>query len=266
MSDKTCKERYLRDNSETKRNLIRIIQSLPDSSKIDAAILDAALDRALRETNEEFEDFQLLVLDRILWHFFAGESGLWVGCRTREGNIIPADMLINAYTMWRSAAAYAENRGVDEVKAASAMVKAVHIAVDNMAKGHPIEKIRKYLFGIYRHNISRITRKPTFAYKKKRVELTEKRLADKGIYLSKIEDKMLCRELMEFMPPQGKRVASLRYRFGYDWKETARQLNTSVNAVQKALSVGIQKAFDAYMKKDGRGSSSGNNRRKNPRY
>jgi hypothetical protein len=143
---------------------------------------------ALRETEENIEDFQIRVLDRVLWHCFAKESGLWIGSRTQAGSAIPADVLIMAYTMWHSAAIYAENRGVDSLKAAADMLMSVYIAVDDLANGRSIADVRKYLFGVYRHKIARITRKSGFMNKK--VELKERKLSDKSIYLAGIEDKM----------------------------------------------------------------------------
>ena len=265
MNGKSNGERYLRDNSEIKRNLIRIIQSLPDSSAIDTAILDAALDRALRETHEDFDDFQLLVLDRVLWRFFARESDLWIGCRTPAGNAVSADVLVTSYTMWRGAAAYAENRGVDNLKSAAAMADAVYTAVDDMAKGKDIVNLRKYVFGIYRHNMLRIIRNPNFAYNKKKVGITEKRLWNKRINSDKIENEVLCRELFEFMPQRAQDVAYMRYWLGHTCEEIAKELNTSANAVQKALSIGIQKALEACRNDNKRASKNARGkRRKNP--
>jgi len=132
------------DTFEIKQKLLTTIHSFTALSALDGAMLDAALDRTLHEMEVVLEDYHLLVLERVLWHFFAKESGLWIGCRTPAGNVIPAEVLIMAYTMWRNAAVFAEMRGVDTLKAASVILRAVHIAVDDLAKGCSIADIRKY--------------------------------------------------------------------------------------------------------------------------
>ena len=51
------------------------IRSFTALSGLDGAMPDTALDRKLREMVVVLEDYHLLVLDRVLWHFFAKESG-----------------------------------------------------------------------------------------------------------------------------------------------------------------------------------------------
>ena len=253
---KTC----VHDYSKIRKNLLIMVQAMPDLRNLDTAMLNAAIDKALHETEDVFEDFQILVLDRVLWQFFAKKSGFWIGCRTPEGNAIPAEILVKAYTMWRNAMSFAENRGIDNMKAATALLKAVYVTVDDLSNGNSIADAQKYIFGVYRHNLSRITRKHGFDHGK--IELTDENLADKGIYLEQIDNKILCRELLDAMPPQGKRVAVLRYKIGCSWMETAKKLGTSINAAQKALSIGLQRAFDAYMKDRPKAKQSGIRRRK----
>lgn len=250
----------VRGKLEIKRNLIQIIQSLTDSYEIDMAMLDAALDTAFGEIDESLEDFQLQILDRGLWHFFGEETGLWIGCRTPAGNAIPADVLAAAYTMWRKALYFADNRGVDGAKASAAMVKAVNATADDLARERTVGDVRRYLFGVYRHKIARITRKLGFAHRS--VRLTEKHLSDAGVALSKVDNEILCRELLDAMPPMGRAVAVLRFGSGCSWEETAEKTGRSVNAVQKALSTGLRKAFEVCME-DGRSSkNAGTGRRK----
>jgi len=148
--------------------------------------------------------------------------------------------------MWRNALKYAKKRGFDNLKAVTAVLKAVHITVDGLSNGEPIDDARKYMFGVYLHLLSRIIRDSGVLLKK--VGFSEETLKKWIFYIDPIEDKVLSRELFEVMPPQGKRVAVLRFKVGLSWEETARKLNTSVNAAQKALSVGLKKAFDTYMK------------------
>ena len=72
--------------------------------------------------------------------------------------------------------------------------------------------------------------------------------SDQGAFMEALESGVLCRELLNAMPPRARSVAISRYILGYSWKETAESLGTSINAAQKALSSGIRNAFGVCMR------------------
>jgi RNA polymerase sigma factor (sigma-70 family) len=241
-------------NTEWARNKLQIKQDLNDklqlfltSCGIETEILADAIDSVLAEVREDFDCLQTQILGLILWRVFAGESGLWIGCRTPDGNAIPASVLVMAYEMWHKAMGFAGKRGVDSLTAASALIQSTYATVDSLAKkDNPVKDVRKYLFGTYTNKISKISHK--LHEREQDVQIEEVALSDSGILFNRIEDKILCRELLNIMPPQGRRVVALRHYLGLDWDEIAVVMGISVNAAQKALSAGVKKAFGVCMK------------------
>jgi hypothetical protein len=205
--------------------------------------LEDGLKKAFDRADEDFDNLRSRFLDLTLWHIYA-RDGLWIGARTPAGNVIPADVLVAAYTMWRNAMNFANNRGVDFLMASSAMEWAAHLTADNLAKGRLPGNVRKYMFGIYRHRLARSVGQSGCGFRK--VEFVERRLSDLGSFSTELANRLFSREMLRFMPPQSRKVAQLRHYFGCGWPEIASVMGISVFAARKALSVGLRKARERY--------------------
>lgn len=236
---------WIKDKISIRQELKRQLQPFLASFGIETEILADAIDSVLAEVDEDFEYIQTQILGLVLWRIFAGESGLWIGCRTPAGNAIPANILVVAYKMWDKAMEFAKNRKVDSLTAASVLIQAAYVTVDMLAGKNTITDVQKYLFGTYRNIISKNLRENRENFYALPPDAT---FSDNGIFSDKINDTILCREILDLMPPQGRRVTALRYLAGLSWQEIANVMGISVNAAQKALSVGIKKAFGVCMR------------------
>ena len=108
--------------SDFKSNFERKIGFLLGSYKIEVetAALMNAIEMAFIGIDRDYDDLQARLLSLTLWHIFARDL-LWIDCRTKAGNVLSDDVLVTAYMLWRKAERFAENRGLDNVKAALAL-------------------------------------------------------------------------------------------------------------------------------------------------
>jgi DNA-directed RNA polymerase specialized sigma24 family protein len=146
---------------------------------------------------------------------------------------------------------------VDAAAAAEAFVQVTHATADRIIGGGRKEGIgavrnaRNYIFAAFMHLISRIAAKQGLThtdYVDTDAWLAKWRFSDQGNFMQALESGVLCRELLNAMPPRARSVAIARYILGYSWEETAESLGTSINAAQKALSSGIRNAFGVCMR------------------
>ncbi len=192
----------------------------------------------------------------VLWKIFARGSGLWIGFRTETGNEVTLDLLVAGYSVWRSALNLAARQNIDAAAAADALVQVTHATADQLARieqdssREEIRDLRAYVFASFMHAISEIAERQGL----RRTEyidmaswIADREVSDHGAFIGALEDGILCRELLEAMPPKGMSVAISRYILGHSWKETADETGSSVNTSQKALSVGIKRALGICM-------------------
>ena len=238
-------ERYA---TTVKRNLFEIIKPYLAPYKIHREKLTTAIDEALRDAGETTENIPGEILPLIFWKVFGCESILWIDLETPAGNIVPFDILATAHAMWYDAQRVAHKRGLDGVDAAEALTEAVNTIVDGISDGNApeIHDMRKYIFVCCAHALSRIAAKAGGI--RPRCRGRKKDLSDDGAFMASLENAILCRELLSVMPPNVQEAAILRYALGYSCKETAEEIGTSNNAVRKALSAGIRKAFGVCMR------------------
>jgi DNA-directed RNA polymerase specialized sigma24 family protein len=242
-------------------SLLKELQPLLAPHGVGPESLSNAIKEALRETGEKYrsspEQQRTLLIGLILWKVFARDSALWINSETEAGNGVSLDLLVTAYSMWRNAVNLASKHALDAVSAAEVLAQATHTTADQLAKTGPnsdsgeIRDIRKYLFASYMYAIFNIAGKQGTTqtdYVDMSDWISNRELSDRGAFLEAVESGILCKELLEAMPPKGRSVAIARYILGYSWPETAGALDSSVNAAQKALSAGIRKALGMCMR------------------
>ncbi len=210
-------------------------------------VFDAA-EKALKGEISE-EDHRFYVLGLIFWKLFGKGTELWIPYKTVCGNAVPFELLIMSYGMWRRALSFAAGCGVGSSDAAEALTQTTHATADQLAKNthrgekHRIHSVRNYLFAVYIYAILRIAAKSGSIVEFQWSGRIDR--SDEGAFMRHLENTILLRELLAFMTVQERRTTIIRTYIGYDWAEVARVLKTSVNAVQKAQSVGLRKAFEA---------------------
>ncbi len=246
---------------EPEVGLINKIQSLLAPYGVGSDVSAKALNEALLEVRDRSidnspEDQQLFLLELTLWKIFAKGSAFWVNSQTESGNPVPEELLVAAFSIWKNAANLATRQGIDSAVSAEAMAQATYATADQLARNRQnpeskeIKNIRQYLFTVYMHSISGISLKQgskqiNFAKLEEWIEKRE--LSDRGAFQEVVENGLFCHELLQAMTPRGRSVAVTRYILGYSWPETAGALGTSINAAQKALSIGVRKALGTCM-------------------
>ena len=160
------------------------------------------------------------------------------------------------FAMWESAVNLAARYRVDTAIAAEALTAATYATTDRLAGSGretdgKIRDVRNYLFATYMYRIFDIARKqsPSQAnYVDMKRWVANSRVSDNWTFLEGLENTIYCREFLDAMPPKAKSVAIARYVLGYSWPETAGALGSTVNAAQKALSVGVRKTIGTCMR------------------
>jgi DNA-directed RNA polymerase specialized sigma24 family protein len=247
---------------ETIHKLLEEIQSLlaPHGVKAETVLTvfnETLFEIGSNEIRNGMEELRSYMLGTIVWKIFAPGSALWIHSQTKSGNEVPLDLLVAAYSVWRNALQLAAKQGVDAAAAAEALVQVTHATADRIVgegrdKGiEAVRDARNYMFAAFMHLIPRIAAKQGLkqtSYVDMGEWLAKWEFSDQGAFLEALESGILCRELLNAMPPRAKSVAVVRYILGYSWEETADSLNTSINAAQKALSAGIRSAFGVCMR------------------
>lgn len=220
-----------------------------------AALGDALLEVGTSEKDVSREELRTTLLGLVLWRIFGRGSALWIATKTEAGHEVPLDLLVLAFAMWEGAVNLATKYGVDTAAAAEALAAATHATVDKLAvrgvaKEGKIRDVRNYMFASYMYTIFGIAGKhgssqPDYVDMEDWVANRED--SDKGAFLEVVESGVYCRELLEAMPPKARSVAIARYVLGYSWSETAGALGSSINAAQKALSIGVRRAIGTCM-------------------
>jgi DNA-directed RNA polymerase specialized sigma24 family protein len=243
------------------KRLFEEIRPLVNLHGVGTETLVAALEAALLEvgTGENDvsrEELRSTLLGLVLWKIFGRGSALWIASKTEAGHEVPLDLLVLAFAMWEGAVNLATKYGVDTAAAAEALAAATHATADKLAgsgvarEGNKIRDVRNYLFASYMYTIFNIAGKhgssqPDYVDMEDWVANRED--SDKGAFLEVVESGVYCRELLEAMPPKARSVAIARYVLGYSWSETAGALGSSINAAQKALSIGVRRAIGTCM-------------------
>ncbi len=201
------------------------------------------------------EEIHSNLLELIVWRLFSRQSDLWITSKTAAGNRVPLDLLVAAYTMWRRAVRFAAEYDVGRPEVAEVLAENTHATADYIAKrnresGDRIRDIDRYLFASFITSIAGIARKRGPKHQIREASFFER--CDEGAFQQALESSVLCRELLNVMPRQARRVAMARYLMGYEWPEVADVFETSVNAAKKAQSVGLRKAFETCRRKFGK--------------
>ena len=243
---------------ETVRQLIEGIQRLLAPHGVKAEAVSNAFNETLLDIDDNnirsnIEELRSFMLGTIVWKIFAPGSAPWINSQTKSGNAVPLDLMMAAYSIWRHAVHLAAEQGVDDAAAAEALVQVTHATADRIIgagrnkKIGEVRDVRNYMFTAFMHLIPRIAAKQGSS-RTDHVRLGMWEISDEGTFLEALESGVLCRELLNAMPPRGKSVAIARYILSYSWEETAESLDTSINAAQKALSSGIRNAFGLCMR------------------
>lgn len=243
-------------------SLLEEIKPLLISHGIKSNILSDAFEDALVELGKKEilgspDEIRIQLQEHIIWKIFGGGASLWIESRTINGNVVPLEILANAYALWKDALTYAGNHGADTLDAADAIIQATHATADQTARReldsgkNDIRDLRKYIFAIYMSFLLKIIAKQGVGqlnYIDMDKWIANRDLSDRGAFQGALESKILCRELMKFMQPKQESVVNCRLILGYSWTETATVLDTTISAAQKALSSGIRRAFGTCMR------------------
>jgi DNA-directed RNA polymerase specialized sigma24 family protein len=208
------------------------------------AVLEIGRDKHEKESPADERRGHLIGL--IFWKLFARGQELWITSKTDAGNAVPLELLVTAYRLWRRARTLAAKHGVGSSDAAEILAHATHATADRLAMRRDYDRIRKldsYLFSAFMYAVFRLSRK-LGSQDVHFVQLSSLDPSDEGSFQRAMEGAILCHELLNVMPPRGKSAATARYLLGYDWPETAAALGSSVNAAQKAQSVGFKRALE----------------------
>jgi hypothetical protein len=242
--------------------LIEEIQALLAPHGVETEAVATAFKEILLELGgdrirDSMEELRAYMLGTIVWKIFAPGSTLWICPQTKSGNAVSVDLLVTAYSLWKSAVHLAERHGVDSAAAADALVYAAHATADRLVAEERHKRIgevrdaRNYMFSAFMYLIPRIAAQQgpdllDFLDFEKCLARWE--FSDRGAFMEALESKVLCRELLNAIQPKAKSVVIARYLLGYSWEEIADCLNTSINAAQKTLSSGIRNAFGVCMR------------------
>ncbi len=242
---------------EAESQVLAEIQPLVSAHGIGAAVLAGAFREALHEirsgkqgAHKRPEDHRSCLIGLILWKIFAKGSALWIDSKTESGNAITLDIRVTAYAIWDRAAAFAVSRNLDLGIAADTLALAVRMTADRLAtekvpdSSDKVRDLKKFMFKIYMNKTydllmregAAVTDNVDFAE-----FVTDRDVSDEGAFIEGLHRRILCGEFLDAMPEMGREVAIVRHALGYNWQDTAENLDTSVNAAQKALSVGIRK-------------------------
>ncbi len=238
-------------------SLMKEIQPLVALRGIDSDALAVVFRKSLLEFDSKgitnpSDEFRSDFMGLILWRLFARGGPLWINPRTQTGNSVPLDLLVAAYSAWKSASNLAAKNGMDAIAAADTLIQVTHATADLIARnaGDPqaevIHDVYQYLYTAYAYSVRRTAtrQRSTEAISVDMGEwITRREFSDRGTFLDALEKGILCGELLDAMQPRGRSVAIARYALDCSWPETADSLGTSINAAQKALSSGFTKAF-----------------------
>jgi hypothetical protein len=208
--------------------LINEIQALLMPHGVEKKIVATAIGEIYLEIDSEIngdtEDLRTYMMGTVVWKIFGRESTPWICPRTKSGNEVPIDLLVNAYSLWGKALHLAEKQGVDDAAAAEAFVRAAHCTADrisNEKRYSGIGKIRdapQYLISAFRHSIPRIAEKqgPKQIEEGDLSEWPAKGdISDEGISMEIVESGVLCRELLNAISPYARSIAIARLLHGY---------------------------------------------------
>ena len=213
---------------------------------VSETIFEAA--QKARDGQISTEDHRPYVLGLIFWKLFGKGTELWITLRTVRGNPVPFELLVTAYRMWRRAVSFATSCGVGSSEAAEALAHTTHATADQLARNERdgestrIRSVHNYLFAAYIYLILRFAAKSGSTVHIQLSGLNDR--SDEGASQRTLENAILLRELLAVMAPQSRKTAIIRAYMGFSWQEVAHVLKTSVNAVQKAQSVGLRKALE----------------------
>jgi len=241
-----------------KSDLLEEIRPVATAHCVGEDALVQAYGEAVNELDQNWderlsqEERRTSLLGLILWKLFAGGSAPWIDSRTAEGNAVPIDVLVSAYEMWKRAVGFAERFRLDSATTAEALARAAHRTADQLARigrgevKYTIRNVGRYLFVAYMRAVFDATAKDGLP-RTDFTELTDAEESDSGTFQQGLENSILCRELLDVMPPKAKSVVISRFIAGKGWAEIAAGLETTVNAAQKAQSVGFKRAFEICM-------------------
>jgi hypothetical protein len=227
-----------------------------DAKTLAKAFRETLLEIGESKTRSSSEDFRFCFIGLTLWRLFASGDSLWIDAKTRAGNLVPVDLMVATYSIWKNAVKIAAKNGIDPAIAAEILTEVTDSVADRMARSEldpEAEKIRdihQYLFASFIYSIQHFAKRQGFDQTRSvnmAEWIAERELSDRGVFQELLESKILCKELLHAMPPRGRSVMISRHVLGFSWSETAVLMGSSINAAQKALSVGIRNSFGMCM-------------------
>jgi hypothetical protein len=250
------------DDAEHEFGLIKELKPLLAEHGIGTKKLLDALKAArlsLDDSNSDRspQDTRATILRLVFGNLFDDGGSLWIHLKTDSGNLIPSEILIEAYLMWKKALRMAERYGVDPAAAADAMAKATYATADQVVKAELNERekaivdIRKYLFVSYMHAIHASAIKQGI-HNTDCVDLADwigtRDLSDRGAFVEFLDCGILFQEFLEILEPRAKKFAYFRYYVGYSWREAVDGSGLSIFFAQKILSNAIRYALSMCMR------------------
>jgi hypothetical protein len=109
-----------------------------DSEALAAVFRKSLLEFDSRRIANDSDEFRSDLIGLILWKLFVRGGPLWINPRTQTGNTVPLDLLVAAYSAWKSASNLAAKNGMDAIAAADALIQVTHATADLIARNAPI--------------------------------------------------------------------------------------------------------------------------------
>ena len=238
----------VRHNAEMKARLIGEIQSLLEPCGIKRETVVTAVEKSLREIKRNGSSVQTWLLPLTFWKIFKSKGFLLINPKTPTGNVIPFDVLIAAYAIWREAQQKAVTCGLDELDAVNALIRVVNVLTDRRARGNctKINNLSRYMFAGYMRELKRIVEKIGVVHPR---NLDGKEPdSDDGAFFDALENAILYDEAVCGLSAKEEAAVTFRYVKGYSFEETAEIMGLSNNAVRQLLTRARRKLREIYGK------------------
>jgi hypothetical protein len=219
---------------------------------------------AIKQANEamrlgfwgtSLQEMQSVLLQITLANLFARREPLWIHTRTESGNNVPAEILIEAYSLWGKARKIAREWGVDSAAAADAMAKATHSVVDQRANNkenqETIRDVRKYIFASFRHETYVVALKQGI-HKTIHIDslyaARTRCFSDQGKHAHIMDCSILYQEFLNSLDRDTKIIAHARLSLEYGWDETSEQAKMSAKTAHNRLNKAIREGLGLCMR------------------
>ena len=189
---------------------------------------------------------------------FEVDPPVWIWQVEGSGSVVETDLLDAARRNWARMLSYAQRFDQDSAVAAN-ILEAVLLATSRARKGQrqsgkPIRNLDSYLYVAFIRRFHRyLAKQPRLVYVGTDQDLDARTGARTRSTQPTIEDHLLAGELIQFMNQRARNTFYFREIAGYNWKDTARFLKTTVNSAQVLFNKAYGGVRDRIMRRKGSG-------------